>query len=129
MTIPPPRVRSIFHACRGRSCPYPVLWEKLGRGGGATAKPTVSRRSSADGFAVKMKRTKAGGRVVKSCSPFSAAKWQRQKSRRSRGRVEIFCEAKNTTRPLTVWIVETEIGRDCFRWGDVLYLNLFGGIH
>ena len=25
-----------------------------------------------------------GGKVVKSCSPFSAAKWQRQKSRRSR---------------------------------------------
>ena len=55
-----------------------------GRGGRATAKPTVSRRSSADGFAVKMKQTKAGGRIVKSCSPFSAAKWQRQKSRRSR---------------------------------------------
>ena len=32
-----------------------------GRGGRATAKPTVSRRSSADGFAVKMKQTKAGG--------------------------------------------------------------------
>ena len=32
-----------------------------GRGGRATAKPTVSRRTSADGFAVKMKQTKAGG--------------------------------------------------------------------
>ena len=31
-----------------------------GRGGRATAKPTGSRRSSADGFAVRMKRTKAG---------------------------------------------------------------------
>ena len=31
-----------------------------GRGGRATAKPTGSRRTSADGFAVKMKRTKAG---------------------------------------------------------------------
>ena len=31
-----------------------------GRGGRATAKPTVSRRTSADGFAVKMERTKAG---------------------------------------------------------------------
>jgi len=57
-----------------------------GRGGRATAKPTDSRRSSADGFAVKMKRTKAGGRIVKSCSPFSAAKWQRQKSRWSKGK-------------------------------------------
>ena len=67
-----------------------------GRGGRATAKPTVSRRTSADGFAVKMERTKAGGgRVVKSCSPFSAAKWQRQKSRRSRGKSgDFFAPAK-----------------------------------
>ena len=27
------------------------------------------------------------------------------------GRVEIFCEAKNTTRPLTVWIVGTDVER------------------
>jgi len=33
------------------------------RGGRATAKPTGSRRTSADGFAVKMERTKAGGRI------------------------------------------------------------------
>ena len=65
-----------------------------GRGGRATAKPTGSRRSSADGFAVKMKRTKAGGRVVKSCSPFSAAKWQRQKSRQSRGKSGDFLRSK-----------------------------------
>ena len=65
-----------------------------GRGGRATAKPTVSRRTSADGFAVKMKRTKAGGRIVKSCSPFSAAKWQRQKSRRSRGKGGDFLRSK-----------------------------------
>ena len=38
-------------------------------------------------------------------------------------RVEIFCEAKNTTRPLTVWIVGADIEQDCFRWEDVLYLN------
>ena len=31
-----------------------------GRGGRATAKPTGNRRSSADGFAVRMKQTKAG---------------------------------------------------------------------
>ncbi|NBH73733.1 hypothetical protein D3Z51_17340 [Clostridiaceae bacterium] len=65
-----------------------------GRGGRATAKPTDSRRSSADGFAVRMKRTKAGGRVVKSCSPFSAAKWQRQKSRQSRGESGDFLQSK-----------------------------------
>ena len=65
-----------------------------GRGGRATAKPTVSRRTSADGFAVRMKRTKAGGRIVKSCSPFSAAKWQRQKSRRSRGKSGFFAKQK-----------------------------------
>ena len=41
-----------------------------------------------------MKRTKAGGRVVKSCSPFSAAKWQRQKSRRSRGQSGDFLRSK-----------------------------------
>ena len=29
-------------------------------------------------------------------------------------RVEIFCEAKNTTRPLTVWIVGTDIERGLF---------------
>ena len=65
-----------------------------GRGGRATAKPTDSRRSSADGFAVKMKQTKAGGRIVKSCSPFSAAKWQRQKSRQSRGKSADFLRSK-----------------------------------
>ena len=35
-----------------------------GRGGRATAKPTDSRCSSADGFAVKMKRTKAGAGLL-----------------------------------------------------------------
>ena len=33
---------------------------EVGARGRATAKPTGSRRSSADGFAVRMKRTKAG---------------------------------------------------------------------
>ena len=96
-----------------------------GRGGRATAKPTVSRRTSADGFAVKMKRTKAGGRVVKSCSPFSAAKWQRQKSRQSRGKSgDFFAEQKNTTRPLTVWIVGTGIvfsGEMCYTYSRQKY--------
>ena len=81
-----------------------------GRGGRATAKPTVSRRTSADGFAVRMKQTKAGGRIVKSCSPFSSAKWQRQKSRRSRGESGDFfapCAQKYYS-ALTVWIVGTD---------------------
>ncbi len=82
-----------------------------GRGGRATAKPTVSRRTSADGFAVKMKRTKAGGRVVKSCSPFSAAKWQRQKSRRSRGKSGDFLRSKKYYSALAVWIGGTDIER------------------
>ncbi|RKI93171.1 hypothetical protein D7V94_04105 [Parablautia intestinalis] len=82
-----------------------------GRGGRATAKPTDSRRSSADGFAVRMKRTKAGDRVVKSCSPFSAAKWQRQKSRQSRGKGGDFLRSKKYYSALTVWIGGTEIER------------------
>ena len=88
-----------------------------GRGGRATAKPTGSRRTSADGFSVKMKRTKAGGRVVKSCSPFSAAKWQRQKSRQSRVRVDFFAPAKKYYSALTVWIGGTDIERGLFSVG------------
>ena len=48
--------------------PNYFLWNVLligrgrGRRGRATAKPTDSRRASADSFAVKMARTKAGGR-------------------------------------------------------------------
>ena len=40
-------------------------------------------------------------------------------------RVEIFSRTlrKNITRPLTVWIVGTEIERDCFRRGNMLYLG------
>ena len=93
-----------------------------GRGGRATAKPTDSRRTSADGFAVKMKLTKTGGRIVKSCSPFSAAKWQRQKSRRSRVRVDFFAPAKKYYSALTVWIGGTEIERGLFSAGrcDIL---------
>ncbi len=39
---------------------HSVLWRRSGRGGRATAKPNDCRRSSADGFAVRMKQTKAG---------------------------------------------------------------------
>jgi hypothetical protein len=37
-----------------------------------------SRRTGADGFAVRMRRTKARDRILSSCPPLSAAKWQRQ---------------------------------------------------
>ena len=67
-----------------------------GRGGRATAKPTDSRRTSADGFAVRMERTKAGGRVVKSCSPFSA---------------------------VTIWIGGMDITTDCLHRENLLYLG------
>ncbi len=49
--------------CVGLSIPFhSILFfgRGRGRGGRATAKPNASRRSSADGFAVRMKRTKAG---------------------------------------------------------------------
>ncbi len=94
-----------------------------GRGGRATAKPTVSRRTSADGFAVKMKRTKTGGRVVKSCSPFSAAKWQRQKSRRSRGKGGDFLRSKKYYSALTVWIVGTDVERGLLAAGRCAILG------
>ena len=58
----------VWGLCRKSKCPHPLgmllpLSCSLGeaRGAGrATAKPTVNRRTSADGFAVKMERTKAG---------------------------------------------------------------------
>ena len=106
-----------------------------GRGGRATAKPTGSRRSSADGFAVKMKRTKAGGRIVKSCSPFSAAKWQRQKSRQSRGQSGDFLRSKKYYSALdgldsrNGYITGIVCGGEmCYTWvncvGGILCLNI-----
>ena len=87
MPIPPPCPLSLHILHPAGYAPALILFfgRGRGRGGRAAAKPTDSRRSSADGFAVKMERTKAGDRVVKSSPPFSAAKWQRQKSRQSRG--------------------------------------------
>ncbi len=49
--------------CVGLSIPFhSILFfgRGRGRGGRATAKPNDCRRSSADGFAVRMKRTKTG---------------------------------------------------------------------
>ena len=62
MTIPPPlSVIAPYPAPAGYAFAL-ILFFGRGRGcgGRATAKSTVSRRSSADGFAVKMKQTKAG---------------------------------------------------------------------
>ena len=85
-----------------------------GRGGRATAKPTVSRRTSADGFAVKMKQTKAGAGLSNPVPRFRRRNGNGKNPDSQGGRVEIFCEAKNTTRPLTVWIVGTDIERGLF---------------
>ena len=73
-----------------------------------------------------MKQTKAGGRIVKSCSPFSAAKWQRQKSRRSKGRRgDFFAPAKKYYSALTVWIVGMDIEQRLFSVGGcaIFYEN------
>jgi len=70
-----------------------------GRGGRATAKPTVSRRSSADGFAVKMERPKAGAGLSNPVPRFRRRNGNGKNPDGQGGRVEIFCEAKNTTRP------------------------------
>ncbi len=56
----PPCVCSIVHAPRLRTCLILFFGRDRGCEGRATAKPTGSRRSSADGFAVKMEQTKAG---------------------------------------------------------------------
>ena len=84
-----------------------------GRGGRATAKPTVSRRSSADGFVVRMKRTKSG-QDCKILFPVFGSEMATAKIQTVKGlRVKIFSRPvrKNTTRPLTVWIVGTDVER------------------
>ena len=77
-------------------------------GARSPAKADSERRASADGFAAKMKRTKAGCRVEKILFPVFGGEKAAAKIRTVKGlRVEIFsrCARKNTTRPLTVWIV------------------------
>ena len=70
-----------------------------GRGGRATAKPTVSRRTSADGFAVRMEQTKTGAGFFYPVPRFRRRNGNGKNPDGQGGRVEIFCEAKNTTRP------------------------------
>ena len=62
--------------------------------------------------------------LVKSCSPFSAAKWQRQKSRQSRGQRGDFLRSKKYYSALDGLDSRNGIERDCFQRGDVLYLVL-----
>lgn len=74
------------------------------------AKADSERRASADGFAAKMKRTKAGGQGLLILFPVFGGEKAAAKIRTVKGlRVEIFscCARKNTTRPLTVRIVGT----------------------
>lgn len=81
---------------------------RSGRGAHSPTKTDVDCRSSAGGFAAKMKRTKAGCRVVKILFPVFGGEKAAAKIRTVKGlRVEIFsrCARKNTTRPLTVRIV------------------------
>ena len=97
-----------------------------GRGGRATAKPTVSRRTSADGFAVIMERTKAGGQGCQILFPVFGGEMTTAKIQTVKGlRVEIFSRhvRKNTTRPLTVWIVGTDIGQGLFLAGKCAILE------
>ena len=85
--------------------------EVWGVGARSPAKADSERRASADGFAAKMKRTKAGCRVEKILFPVFGGEKAAAKIRTVKGlRVEIFsrCARKNTTRPLTVWIVGTD---------------------
>ena len=95
---------------------FSSLWERSGARGRATAKPTDSHRSSADGFAVRMKRTKAGA-GCKILFPVFGGEMATAKIQTVKGlRVEIFSRPlqKNTTRPLTVWIGGTGQSADCF---------------
>ena len=83
---------------------------RSGVGARSPAKADSERRASADGFAAKMKRTKAGCRVEKILFPVFGGEKAAAKIRTVKGlRVEIFSRRarKNTTRPLTVWIAGT----------------------
>lgn len=92
-----------------RNTPFCSLGEVGGREGRATAKPTARRRSSVDGFAVRMEQTKAGQDFF-ILFPVFGGEMATAKIQTVKGlRVEIFSRPlrKNTTRPLTVWIVGT----------------------
>ena len=95
-----------------------------GRGGRATAKPTDSRRSSAEGFAVKNEADESGGQDCQILFPVFGGEMATAKIQTVKGsRVGIFCEAKNTTQPLTVWIVGTDIEQRLFLTGRCAILE------
>ena len=82
-----------------------------GRGGRATAKPTVSRRTSADGFAVIMKRTKAG-QGCQILFPVFGGEMATAKIQTVKGGEWRFFAKQKYYSALTVWIGGTEIS--CF---------------
>jgi len=84
-----------------------------GCGGRATAKPNDSHRSSADDFAVIMERTKTGAGFFYPVHRFRRRNGNGKNPDGQGLRVEIFSRTlrKNTTRPLTVWIVGTDMER------------------
>ena len=95
-----------------------------GRGGRATAKPTVSRRSSADGFAVKMKRTKAGGQDYQILFPVFGGEMATAKIQTIKGKSGFFRTHEKNYSALTVWIVGTDIERGLLVVGRCAILKL-----
>lgn len=96
-----PLLRNILFFGRGR-----------GRGARSPVKPNDNRRSRADGFAVKWSGRKWRGRIGKILFPVFGGEMAEAKIQTVKGLwVEIFSRPvrKNTTRPLTVWIVGTDI--------------------
>ncbi len=87
-----------------------------GRGGRVAAKPTGSRRSSADGFAVRMKRTKAGAGLS---NPVPRFRRRNGNGKNPDGQGfksgDFFAPcAKKYYSALTVWIVGTDMERGLF---------------
>ena len=72
MTIPPPCLLP-FHLLRPPVTHFHILF--LGETGGAAAAPPQNLPVAGERFAVRIKRTKAGGRVVKSRSAFSTGRF------------------------------------------------------
>ena len=98
----------------------------LGEAGGAGAEPPQNLPPAAEVvqtvLPLEWSRRKRG-RIFLSCSPFSAAKWQRQKSRRSRGKGGDFLLRKKYYSALTVWIVGTDIERGLFSAGKYAIID------
>ena len=92
-----------------------------GRGGRATAKPTDSRRTSADGFAVRMKRTKAGAGLSNPVPRFRRRNGNGKNPDSQGGKSGDFfapCAKKYYS---ALDRLDSRNG-DCFQWGNMLYL-------